>query len=75
LPIAEHPHAGTYRQIPPPVRFFNTPSSVRRAAPLIGEHGASVLSEAGYSESEIAALIETGALGSPSTKADDDNNA
>ena len=63
LPTAEHPHAGTYRQIPPPVRFFNTPPSVHRPAPLIGEHGASVLSEVGYSESAIAKLLETGALG------------
>lgn len=74
LPIAEHPHAGKYRQIPPPVRFFNTPSSVHRAAPLIGEHGASVLSEAGYSKSEIAALIETGALGVPSVEPTDNDN-
>ncbi|MCB1743545.1 MAG: CoA transferase [Gammaproteobacteria bacterium] len=62
LPVAEHPHAGRYRRIPPPVRFGATPASVRRAAPLIGEHGAEVLAEVGYSSGEIDALRACGAL-------------
>lgn len=66
LPLAEHPHAGSYRVIPPPVRFASTPASVHRPAPLIGEHSASVLAEAGYSEAEIAALREAGVLGAGS---------
>jgi crotonobetainyl-CoA:carnitine CoA-transferase CaiB-like acyl-CoA transferase len=36
---------------------------VHRPAPLVGEHGASVLAEAGYSEAEITALRESGVLG------------
>lgn len=45
LPLAQHPVAGTYRVIPPMARFGRTPSSVRRPAPLIGEHTAEVVAE------------------------------
>ena len=63
MPLAEHPHAGSYRVIPPPVRYSKTPASVHRPAALVGEHGAAVLAEAGYEEAEIAALREAGVLG------------
>lgn len=38
LPLATHPTAGQYHVIPPMARFSGTPASVRRPAPLIGEH-------------------------------------
>jgi len=63
LPAAEHPHAGTYQLIPPPVRFARAPQSVRRPAPLIGEHTDAVLAEVGYDQGRLAALRESGALG------------
>ena len=44
------------------VRFAGTPSSVRRPAPLIGEHNAEVLAEVGFSDDEIAALVDSGVL-------------
>jgi formyl-CoA transferase len=62
LPIAEHPVAGQYRVIPAGVRFDATPTSVRRHAALIGEHGDEVLLEAGYSAADVAGLRESGAL-------------
>jgi crotonobetainyl-CoA:carnitine CoA-transferase CaiB-like acyl-CoA transferase len=62
LPLAQHPLAGRYRVIPTGVRFDTTPTSLRRHAPLIGEHGDEVLSEAGYSADEVAALRASGAL-------------
>jgi crotonobetainyl-CoA:carnitine CoA-transferase CaiB-like acyl-CoA transferase len=62
LPAAEHPVAGTYKEIPPPVRFAEAPSSVRRPAPLLGEHTDEVLDEVGYSADDIAALRESGAV-------------
>lgn len=65
LPLAEHPTAGSYRSIPPPVRFRHHPQSVRRPAPLIGEHSAEILREAGYDEGGIAGLWASGALGGP----------
>jgi len=62
LPLAEHPVVGGYRQIPVPVRFSRTPGGIRRHAPLIGEHSAEVLAELGYSDDEIAGLVESGVL-------------
>jgi crotonobetainyl-CoA:carnitine CoA-transferase CaiB-like acyl-CoA transferase len=63
LPDADHPHAGTYKVIPPPVRFASAPQSVRRPAPLIGEHTEEVLGEVGYDAEDIASLRSSGALG------------
>ena len=66
LPIVEHPVVGMYREIPSPVRFSRTPASVRRPAPLIGEHGREVLAELGMSPAEIDALEASGVLRQPS---------
>jgi crotonobetainyl-CoA:carnitine CoA-transferase CaiB-like acyl-CoA transferase len=60
LPEAEHPQAGTYKMIPPPARFSATPASVRRPAPLPGQHTAEILAEAGLSRAEIDQLAEAG---------------
>lgn len=62
LPIATHPTAGGYRVIPPPERFSATPPSVRRPAPLIGEHTHEVLAEVGYTEADLAQLVGEGAI-------------
>lgn len=62
LPLAEHPIAGTYRAIPPYGRFSESPSDVRRPAPLIGEQTAEVLRELGYSNSDLAELVEQGVI-------------
>ena len=62
LPETEHPVAGRYKSIPPPVRFSATPASVRRHAPLVGEHGREVLAEAGLSAEEISRLEDAGVL-------------
>jgi crotonobetainyl-CoA:carnitine CoA-transferase CaiB-like acyl-CoA transferase len=63
LPIAHHPVAGDYRCVPPPVRFAASPATMRRPAPLIGEHGREVLSEVGYSPDELDTLERDGILG------------
>jgi formyl-CoA transferase len=39
----EHPHEGRLRQLRPPVRMSDTPTSVHRPAPLLGEHTQEVL--------------------------------
>lgn len=64
LPLAEHPQAGRFRQVPPPVVFAQAPQSVRRPAPLIGEHTDEVLAEAGYGADRIQSLRDAGVLGS-----------
>lgn len=69
LPMAEHPVAGRHRVIPPPVRFSATPSSVRRPAPLIGEHGREVLREVGFDEAALDALERDGVLYEPDVDA------
>jgi len=60
-----HPAAGTLRQTRPPARFLGTPTDYRRGAPALGQHTAEILSEAGYSEAEIARLLDTGAATGP----------
>ncbi len=40
-----HPHEGRLRQLRPPVRMGDTPTSVRRPAPRLGEHTDEVLAE------------------------------
>ncbi len=63
LPDAEHPVAGTYKAIPPPVRFSRTPASAtRRPAPLVGQHNREVLLEVGLSDAEVDALEAGGVL-------------
>jgi crotonobetainyl-CoA:carnitine CoA-transferase CaiB-like acyl-CoA transferase len=41
---------------------------VRLPGPTLGEHTDEVLREAGFDESEIAALKETGAVAGPTTE-------
>ena len=52
----QHPEEGTVRGLGIPVKLSDTPGSVRRAAPLLGEHTEEVLREAGLAPDEIAAL-------------------
>jgi crotonobetainyl-CoA:carnitine CoA-transferase CaiB-like acyl-CoA transferase len=54
----DHPHAGRLRQARPAARFEGTPTTIRTGAPLLGEHTYDVLGELGYSEAEIAAMVE-----------------
>ncbi len=65
LPDAEHPVAGRYKQIPPPVRFDRAPQSVRRPAPLVGEHTDEVLLEVGVGPAQLEALHRSGAVPPP----------
>jgi crotonobetainyl-CoA:carnitine CoA-transferase CaiB-like acyl-CoA transferase len=58
--FVEHPTEGRLRLCDPPIRFSNTPSTIRQLPPLLGEHSVAVLTEAGYSHDEIAAMIAAG---------------
>lgn len=56
----EHPAAGTVRVIAPAVTMSETPATIERPAPLVGQHGREILSEYGFSDAEIEALEESG---------------
>jgi crotonobetainyl-CoA:carnitine CoA-transferase CaiB-like acyl-CoA transferase len=60
--VSEDPRFGAARYLRHPVRYEQTPASLRRHAPRLGEHSDEVLREAGLSEDEIAALRESGAV-------------
>ena len=52
----EHPTLGRIRTLGSPIKMSETPPLVGRRAPLLGEHTADVLREAGVSDEEIARL-------------------
>jgi CoA:oxalate CoA-transferase len=58
-----HPERETFLTTGLPVKLSATPGAIRRAPPLHGEHTAEVLREAGYADTEIAALAKDGVIG------------
>jgi crotonobetainyl-CoA:carnitine CoA-transferase CaiB-like acyl-CoA transferase len=56
----EHPRAGTVRVIAPAVKMSETPATIDRPAPLVGQHGREILAEFGLSADAIAALEKDG---------------
>jgi crotonobetainyl-CoA:carnitine CoA-transferase CaiB-like acyl-CoA transferase len=69
--VLTHPHTrhrgmvmaeGDYQGLGAPVKLSRTPANLRRLPPRFGEANQAVLREVGFSESEIAALIEAGVV-------------
>lgn len=58
----EHPTVGTVKMLNAPIRLSATPASIRRSAPLLGEHNAEVLKENGFDDAAIARLQSLGVL-------------
>ena len=58
---SDHPAAGRLRQARNPAKFSATPSELRFTAPGLGQHTREILAEAGYTEREIEALLDSGA--------------
>jgi crotonobetainyl-CoA:carnitine CoA-transferase CaiB-like acyl-CoA transferase len=52
----DHPRAGRIRTLATPIRFSETPGSIRAPSPMLGEHTDAVLGEAGLSAAEVAEL-------------------
>jgi crotonobetainyl-CoA:carnitine CoA-transferase CaiB-like acyl-CoA transferase len=59
---AEHPVIGPIRTLGFPIKYSETPLSIREVAPTVGQHTADVLARLGYSADEIATLAEEGVV-------------
>jgi formyl-CoA transferase len=59
----EHELLGPYRTIAPPVQMDRTPLAVRGSSPLLGVDTIDVLRAAGLSVDEVAAMLQSGAVG------------
>jgi crotonobetainyl-CoA:carnitine CoA-transferase CaiB-like acyl-CoA transferase len=62
---AEHPEAGTMRYVRYPGHLSETPASLHRHPPLLGQHSREILAEAGYNDADIEALRENGVISEP----------
>jgi crotonobetainyl-CoA:carnitine CoA-transferase CaiB-like acyl-CoA transferase len=60
-----HPVAGPVKSLGLPIKFSETPGSVRRPAPILGEHTREVLIEYGFSDAEADQLAAQGAVKIP----------
>ena len=56
----EHPGEGMLRTMAVPSEWPQTPLPTLRPPPLLGEHSAQVLAEAGYSPQQILDMVQTG---------------
>lgn len=61
----DHPKFGRLRMIRNPVLMDHDGPDVRYAPPLLGQHSEEILREMGYSDADIYALAESGAVGFP----------
>jgi crotonobetainyl-CoA:carnitine CoA-transferase CaiB-like acyl-CoA transferase len=58
----DHPTAGRVRVVAPPVRLSETPGTLRRPAPRLGEHTKEVLGGIGMDAEQIARLEAAGVI-------------
>jgi formyl-CoA transferase len=65
FPEAPHSTLGPVKQLGSPMRLSETPTQMVRAGPLLGEHSAEVLAEAGYTQEEIRQLAGAGVIRTP----------
>lgn len=58
----DHPTLGKVKLANHPIQYSETPSSIRRVAPEIGEHTEEILLETGYSWDDIGKLQDKGVI-------------
>jgi crotonobetainyl-CoA:carnitine CoA-transferase CaiB-like acyl-CoA transferase len=59
----DHPSEGKIRQARPSARFSETPAEIHRMPPRLGEHSHAILREAGFTEEDVASMIEKKVVG------------
>ena len=62
----DHPSEGKIRQARPSARFSDTPAEIHRMPPRLGEHSRAILREAGFTEEDVASMIEKKVVGTSS---------
>jgi crotonobetainyl-CoA:carnitine CoA-transferase CaiB-like acyl-CoA transferase len=62
IQTVHHPKAGPIKVIGIPMKFSETPGTIRLAPPLVGEHNREILDELGYTASEIDQYEEEGVI-------------
>ena len=60
-----HPGEGEISVLGVPVKMRKNPGEIREAPPLLGGHTRAILSELGFEEAQIEALLEAGAVVAP----------
>ena len=60
----QHPNVPNLRFPNSPLKLTDSPSTIRRVPPLLGQHNEEVLAEAGYSPEKIADLKDRGVISS-----------
>ncbi len=58
----EDPELGTIHSIGVPVKLSDTPGSIRRRAPALGEHSGEILLEHGFTQIEVDVLLADGVI-------------
>ena len=62
----DHQSEGKIRQARPSARFSDTPAEIHRMPPRLGEHSRAILQEAGFTEEDVASMIEKKVVGTSS---------
>jgi crotonobetainyl-CoA:carnitine CoA-transferase CaiB-like acyl-CoA transferase len=58
----DHPRAGRVKALGMPIKFSDTPGTIERPAPLLGQHSREILAQLGYSDADIKRLEDDGAI-------------
>lgn len=57
--LTDHPSEGPIKQMRPAATWSESPPTIRRGAPRLGEHSVEILNEAGYDPAHIAGMVKT----------------